>query len=190
MKRTSLVVGFELRTNKFRKVPIPQGKKEKPVLCLGALDGSLALWTDRRSGSEVEVFLMKKYGDQASWTSLFVISTVEHLFGWRIWVPLCFTKNGEVILQSEMPHTGRISVYNPEFNSFQHIQIAANNMGVRCQKHHYFLLPNAATFIESLVSPPNNNWEEEEEYTEIFLSGVTKKWKREPGDVAFKVIDF
>ncbi|KAI8542274.1 hypothetical protein RHMOL_Rhmol08G0126300 [Rhododendron molle] len=36
-------------------------------------------------------------------------------------------------------------------------------------------------FIESLVSPPNCNWEGEE-YTENFLSGVTKKWKRKPGE--------
>lgn len=36
-------------------------------------------------------------------------------------------------------------------------------------------------FVESLVSPPNCDWEEEE-YTEIFLSGVMKKWKCKPGE--------
>ncbi|KAE9445036.1 hypothetical protein C3L33_23066, partial [Rhododendron williamsianum] len=144
----AMVGSFKNKT--WTQVPMPQAmpqsKKEKPILGLGVLDGCLALafCTDcirlHEIEVEVEVFVMKKYGDQGSWTSLFVIPNIGMgLSHCRIWVPLCFAKN----------------------------------------------------IAEVLVSPPNNNWEEEEEYTEIFLSGLTKKyWKREQGDVAFKSFVF
>lgn len=80
-----LVMGFDPHANEFVQVPMPQAmprsKKEKPILGLGVLDGCLALafCTDciRLHEIEVEVFVMKKYGDQASWTSLFVIPIIH-----------------------------------------------------------------------------------------------------------------
>lgn len=176
-----LVVSFNQRTNEFVEVPMQQGMNDNLVPSLGVLDGclSLTLWTHwgRFDETEVEVFVMKKYGDQASWTSLFVISDiVGRLSTWRNWVPLCFTKNAEVLMLLERTLAREIVVHNHEF--CRGIPIPTT----------YDI--KAATFVESIVSPPNN-WEEEEEeeYTEIFLSGVTRKWKREQGDVvAFKVI--
>lgn len=79
-------------------------------------------------------------------------------------MPLCFAKNAEVLVQPETPLVRRIFVHSREFNFFSQILIEPKNC--------LYDIIKAATFVESLVSPPNNNWEEEEEYTEIFICSL------------------
>lgn len=93
---------------------------------------------------EVEVFVMKKYGDQASWTSLFVIPNVGMcLSHCRIWVPLCFAKNAEVLVHLETPLVRRIYVYGREFNFCHQILIEPKN----CSYDIKALNPNARTLF-------------------------------------------
>ncbi|KAF7144423.1 hypothetical protein RHSIM_Rhsim04G0208800 [Rhododendron simsii] len=133
--------------------------------------------TRNNPGSDVlEVFVMKKYGEKESWTSLFCISMADGFdyYGYEL-VSFCGFKDRVVLMLWES--TDKTIAYDLKQNSIA-----------------YFPIPNktwdmeAATFVESLASPPSHYKEEEEyppegeEYTQISLAGVTSKWKRIHGD--------
>ncbi|GMP76934.1 hypothetical protein CsSME_00033395 [Camellia sinensis var. sinensis] len=133
------------------------------------MDAFLWLAIHRNKGTlgnvDLEVLVMPKYGDNnnPSWLSLF---NVTNLTGFELrnyyWVPLRYAKNRDVVLYSEGADT--ILRRNLEQNGATYVR--NNTM--------------AATFVESLASPSSYNWEEEE-YMQIFLSGMTRKTKCRKG---------
>ncbi|XP_058211813.1 F-box protein At4g22390-like [Rhododendron vialii] len=175
--RSYLIFYFDPPMNELVKVSMPRqegtgrGKYNLKVLGLGVLHGCLSMVT--REGSGVEILAMTKYGDEASWTRWFRIPTVERLDYVRDLVPLCGTKNGVLLLQQ-----GNYDVVL-EYKSGRKVpsefMFPYRTLGI-----------GAVVLEESLVSPPRYEWEEEE-YTEILLSGATLKWKR--GDSQFNLID-
>ncbi|XP_057489500.1 F-box/kelch-repeat protein At3g23880-like [Actinidia eriantha] len=174
-----LIVYFDPQSNGFGKLPMPQ-RKEDILLGLGVLNGCLSLAFCRGKmefdASDIEVLAMKKYGDETSWTSLFVIPNLFGLCPSHMLVPLCTTEKGEVLIRWDKEMQRRILAYNPKRKSYRNLPIPNNNCGV-----------DVTMFVGSMVSLPNYNLEEEE-YSEIFRSGVTRKWKRKLGDAFFKVI--
>lgn len=160
---------------------MPQCKRERNeknlvVYGLGVLDGCLtfALCGDRRrrEGIDVEVFAMKKYGDGNSWTRLFLVSNFRGLDSSDHLVPLRCTRKGLLLMLRNMNDNDiLVLAYDVERRSLLLVtpfRYGGSDVDVN-------------VFVESLVSPPNCDWEEEE-YTEIFLSGVMKKWKCKPGE--------
>ncbi|XP_028057192.1 uncharacterized protein LOC114261185 [Camellia sinensis] len=102
---THQIFSFDPRRDTFNKVPMPQPKDGDGdiILGLGAVDGCLCMARfDNPSifGGNVEALAIKEYGMKSSWTVLFTISNFAGLFLYydRI-VPLCSTKNNEVIMK-------------------------------------------------------------------------------------------
>ncbi|XP_057489504.1 uncharacterized protein LOC130775416 [Actinidia eriantha] len=155
-----LIVYFDPQSNGFGKLPMPQ-HKEDILLGLGVLDGCLALAFCRGKmefdASDVEVLAMKKYGDETSWTSLFVIPNLFGLCPSHMLVPLCTTEKGEVLIRWDEEMQRRILAYNPKRKSYRNLPIPNNNCGI-----------DVTMFVGIMVSLPNYNWEEEE-YSEIFV---------------------
>ncbi|CAL5395567.1 unnamed protein product [Camellia sinensis] len=178
---TQQIVSFDPRCDKFKKVPMPQPKDEDGdgdiILGLGALDGCLCMTrfdNPRNFEGNVEVLAMKEYGMKSSWTVMFTISNLAGVFCSYHWfVPLCSTKNNEVIMNLCVGvDDGYVTAYNPNDNSNRDILMATDNYDL-----------NAIMYEESLVTPPDYNWEEEElggeaTYFEKYLSGSIGKRKR------------
>ncbi|XP_058181501.1 F-box/kelch-repeat protein At3g23880-like [Rhododendron vialii] len=168
-----LIVSFDPQTNEFVKVPMPQGPQherfESSIVCgFGVLDGclSLTLSTDhqgRNKVRDVEVLAMAKYGDKASWTSLFVISDLTMFDPINtLAVLLGSTTNGEVLIhmystsQWEMQrlwHEGwrrrqweggwRILAYNPDRKAYRDFPIS----------NHRGQIYGSTMFVQCLLSP-------------------------------------
>ncbi|KAE9447661.1 hypothetical protein C3L33_20445, partial [Rhododendron williamsianum] len=110
------IVSFDPQMNEFVVVPMPQNERIKGtfVHSFGVLGGCLSMAVsighEMYKVTDVEVFAMKKYGDKASWTSLFIISRLI-VFNpcYLSLVPLCSTTEGEDYfngkLKGQLSHT-------------------------------------------------------------------------------------
>ncbi|KAF7129423.1 hypothetical protein RHSIM_Rhsim10G0102600 [Rhododendron simsii] len=93
--------------DEFVEVPTPSNGGWNTIMGFGALDGSLCL--ARRAcdelGCNIEVLVMQEYGVKESWTCMFAISDANSPLDWpydyRHILPLCFTKNGEVMMAND-----------------------------------------------------------------------------------------
>ncbi|KAG5532847.1 hypothetical protein RHGRI_027214 [Rhododendron griersonianum] len=118
---TNLIVCFVPQTNKFVKVPMPDcdGTREHTYelgfnkgffdrlgnlnkVGLGALNGYLSLVRCRNNKMfyDIEVLVMKQYGEKEYWTSLFIIPEfIGGCFEGKL-VPLCCIKDMVLLLHS------------------------------------------------------------------------------------------
>ncbi|XP_028091547.1 F-box/kelch-repeat protein At3g23880-like [Camellia sinensis] len=151
------IIYFDPRIDEFKEVPMPQPKHVDgyTILGLGDLNGCLCMSRFNHSscnfvGNKVEVLVMKEYGMESSWIVLF---SIEYLSGkiYDYFVPLCSTKNDEVIMKIFTGLKGYIRAYNPNDNSHRDIL----NFTHRCSLE-------AIMYEESLVVPPDYNFEKEE----------------------------
>ncbi|KAI7727550.1 hypothetical protein M8C21_003854 [Ambrosia artemisiifolia] len=87
-------------------------------------------------GVRADLWIMKEYGVEDSWTKLVSIPYLTDLRADRFSVPLCISNDGKVLLE-----IGRkLIVYDSKNNSFSQIQKFGKCVQV-------------STFVESLVSP-------------------------------------
>ncbi|CAL5393062.1 unnamed protein product [Camellia sinensis] len=149
------ILYFNLRMNKFNKLPMPQPKNGDGDILFGleVLEGCLCMvrCCDEHPSHHVgivEVLAMKEYRKQESWITTFILSNVPNLNIFDELVPLCSPKNGEVLMKVAMDH---IRAYNLIDNSQRKVRIP--------NKRNYL---NAIVYEESSVTPPDNNWEEGE----------------------------
>ncbi|XP_028113868.1 F-box protein CPR1-like [Camellia sinensis] len=114
------IVYFNLRKNIFKKLPMPKPKDGDGdiLLGLGVLDGCLCMVRSCEHPTNhvdrVEVLVMKKYGIKESWTTMLILSNLPNLRIYDNVVPLCFTKNGEILMKIGWNH---VRAYNPNDNS-------------------------------------------------------------------------
>ena len=105
-------------------MPLPKDGNGDILLSLGVLEGCLCMvrsckhLTDRMD--RVEVLVMKKYGIKESWTTMFILSNLPNLHIYDNVVPLCFTKNGEILMKIGWNH---VRAYNPNDNWQRDIRI-------------------------------------------------------------------
>ncbi|KAL7251905.1 hypothetical protein ACSBR1_013705 [Camellia fascicularis] len=105
------IVYFNPRMNKFKKLPMPQPKNgDGDILFgLGVLEGCLCMvrCCDEHPSYHVgivDVLTMKEYGKQESWITMFILSNLPSLNLHNELVPLCYAKNGEVLMKVAMDH--------------------------------------------------------------------------------------
>ncbi|KAI7988187.1 hypothetical protein LOK49_LG13G00542 [Camellia lanceoleosa] len=136
---------------------MPQPKEEGGdiVLGLGALDGCLCMtrfFHPRNFGGKIEVLAMKEYGVKSSWTLMFSLSNLIGFHPRDQFVPLCTTKNQEVIMKMcSRSIMNRLRAYNPIDNSYWDIPLPAKYYSIE-----------AVIYEENLITPPAYDWEEEE----------------------------
>ncbi|PIA42042.1 hypothetical protein AQUCO_02100112v1 [Aquilegia coerulea] len=102
-----LVIAFQIGCEEFREVPLPNCQNPNCFIDVTELGGELCLVCNY--GICVEAWLMKDYGVKESWTKLF---NIKHPTGlhFRSLIPLCFTKDGVLLLQ--MDNTSLV-LYHP-----------------------------------------------------------------------------
>ncbi|PSR92680.1 F-box/kelch-repeat protein [Actinidia chinensis var. chinensis] len=139
------IVYFDPVTDKFVEVPAPRPTIEEwnVVMGLGVVDGSLCVVRNCEN-RYAEVFIVKE-----SWTRMFIINNLTGLCGAFKYelVPLCFTKNGEVVVAV---NGKTIFVYNTIEKSQREIHSADNYGEI-----------NVISYMESLVSTSEYGHEED-----------------------------
>ncbi|XP_040375098.1 uncharacterized protein LOC112199406 isoform X1 [Rosa chinensis] len=113
---------FNFETEKFETIPPPSHLALKEWLTLGVLEGCLLLCVFDDDSSKFEMWIMRDYGVQDSWTKIFVI---ENLYLRRYqpeeYGPIMFLSNGEILMSYGV---GAVVCYNPETKSFRKTSIA------------------------------------------------------------------
>ncbi|KAL6971096.1 hypothetical protein U1Q18_030778 [Sarracenia purpurea var. burkii] len=114
-KKTQLV-SLDLEDLEFQEMSVPYLDDESVHFhTLGAINGCLSLLSFVGHLRDVWVWVMKEYGVSASWTRVLVLPQDDFLFcdslACGYLVPMCFTKNGEVIITVDGMSLVR---YNPE----------------------------------------------------------------------------
>lgn len=142
----SVIAAFNLEGEEFEEVPPPDSlDKDKFVFNkLVVLGGCLGMVVDRYNG-QVDVWVMKDYGVQESWTK-FTVNAPEDA---DVFKPICQTGEKEVVLQKD---DEKLVVYNLTEETSRDMVVAG--------------IPDmfedgVVTFSESLVSPSFNNQKEE-----------------------------
>ncbi|KAK2980455.1 hypothetical protein RJ640_028863 [Escallonia rubra] len=130
------VICFDVKEDTFKEVPLPVLGDETSI-GLGLLGGCLCIAHDLGMRG-FEVLAMKKYGSRESWTCLFVIPS-----SFAQVKPLAFVESDQVLMEVDGK---KLVLYNPNKKRAKTIVMYNNSEEFQ-----------AATFIESLVSPNRDN---------------------------------
>ncbi|XP_059650501.1 F-box protein At3g07870-like [Cornus florida] len=103
---SEVIVTFDLDSERFQSVlQLPheyhsEGSSDKGTrkVSMGVLGGCLCI-CDASGYSPIDIWVMKKYGVQESWTNLFSIDTIcDERWPYGLYQPINFIKNGTVLI--------------------------------------------------------------------------------------------
>ncbi|KAH7859259.1 hypothetical protein Vadar_033760 [Vaccinium darrowii] len=142
-----VIVCFDATKEEFKEVPLPANSKRESRLWnmkLGIFGGWLCV-VSKYLDLRTNVWVMKEYGVNESWTKLSVMSLPKGsgvsdvaLLIFVILMPLCYAKDGEVVA---VLNSFELVIYNPKKQTKVPIQ--------PCFYHHL----DVALYVESLFSP-------------------------------------
>ncbi|KAL6998495.1 hypothetical protein U1Q18_008624 [Sarracenia purpurea var. burkii] len=139
--KTKLVF-LDLEDLEFKEMSVPYLDYESDrFYSLDAMNGCLSLLSFDLAGSwwgDIGVWVMKEYGVSASWTKVLVVSHADVMY----FAPVCFTKNGEVILNAFTVDHWDLVRYNPEEKTTKNLNY-----------FHEGGTLQTVVYVESLVSP-------------------------------------
>ncbi|KAL0007211.1 hypothetical protein SO802_008713 [Lithocarpus litseifolius] len=133
-----LVLSFDLGDEVFRLISLPNCAFSWSNVQTSVIGGSLSLlfYDDRFVANKCcAVWVMKEYGVVDSWTKLFAVDLNKEIT--RV---LCLRKNGNILVEVNLPSDWELSSYNPKS---QYVK----NLGIR-GRLHYFHVDN---YVENLV---------------------------------------
>ncbi|XP_043698614.1 F-box/kelch-repeat protein At3g06240-like [Telopea speciosissima] len=118
---SNLIVSFDVRNEVFREIQLPNCVEAKPNGCVRALGGFLSL-IECIPGGNVEIWVMKDYGVNGSWTKQF---TIELLYGYgfedsREVFPKEILRSGEILIEK---NNKNLVLYNPESKGERELEI-------------------------------------------------------------------
>lgn len=95
-EETELIVGFDMGTERFQEVPIPDNVNHHFEMEVGVIENNLCIVANYQEEGDFEVWVMKEYGVKESWTRLFKIAhtrgTIKNV------MPLAYSKAGQEVL--------------------------------------------------------------------------------------------
>ncbi|KAA8548570.1 hypothetical protein F0562_000163 [Nyssa sinensis] len=139
---SNLIIYFDPLKDEFKELPIPH-RGENLIFGLGVLGGCLCMVRWDNENNYIEVLAMREYGVKESWTTMFFISNLKLYPPWERLEPLCFTRDGEILMLIVHAFSNKILAYNPKEGS--HRIFATSLIDYR--------RADVATYVESLVSP-------------------------------------
>ncbi|XP_042477396.1 F-box protein At3g07870-like [Macadamia integrifolia] len=106
-----LIVSFDVRNEVFREIHLPNGVGGECSNFVAVLGGCLSL-IECIHGSYVEIWVMKDYGVNGSWTKQFTIELCSYGYGGSIKkLPIEILKSGEILIEK---NSQKLVLYNPE----------------------------------------------------------------------------
>lgn len=138
------IVSFNLKEEIFEVMFLPDSMHRTEAKGLGVLDGCVSAVIEHNHECDL-VYTMKEYGVNDSWTRMIELPkfTEGHIV-----YPLCYTKDGHLVMHIYERNTEYLSIYNFKEEISSDIRLAIRD---RFQ---------VAMYSESLVSPYGDNGEE------------------------------
>ncbi|GLU20566.1 hypothetical protein SLE2022_367570 [Rubroshorea leprosula] len=93
----NMIVGFDLGTEEFTEVPLPDNIDQNFLLDVGVLDGCLCMICNYNQVN-VEILVMKRYGLKESWTSLLSIQKATPTNLVKFLRPLAYSRDRMKVL--------------------------------------------------------------------------------------------
>ncbi|XVE78909.1 hypothetical protein DITRI_Ditri14bG0015700 [Diplodiscus trichospermus] len=97
----SFVVAFDLGTEEYRVVELPDGLDEEFHMNVKALGGYLCMVANYWEVHVVDIWMMKEYGVKESWTKLLTVKEPEVISDFEFVLPLAYSKNGDKVLLNQ-----------------------------------------------------------------------------------------
>ncbi|XP_047339496.1 F-box protein CPR1-like [Impatiens glandulifera] len=120
-EKESLIVAFDFRTKKYRLIPQPEFRGLNSYLYLDNLRGCLSLSCQYQS-MNVDLFLLKEYGENSEYWSKFVTMSPITPFGIvHVVKPIAYSKSGKKVLLEV--YFQRFVWYNLEQESVEEIKV-------------------------------------------------------------------
>ncbi|CAK7355941.1 unnamed protein product [Dovyalis caffra] len=124
--KQEFIFGLDIGRELFQLVPAPphlgpDDKDRTEDMMLGVLGGCLYFF-EYPLGDHFDIWVMKQYGVQESWTKEFIIKnpSTDIIWYWNLYRPISLLINGEIL----MSHKSKAMVsYNPEDRSFRFLKI-------------------------------------------------------------------
>ncbi|KAL5569649.1 hypothetical protein UlMin_026224 [Ulmus minor] len=133
-----LILRFDLATEKFTTVQLPNDEHNRNVSWIGSMKDSLCMLHTQRL-SYVDIWATK---DDKTWTKMITVSksqaTNPSIYSSRF-TPLCFTKTGSLLL----------SVRGEGFVTYDPVEKSFKQLDIRGAEHYL----QETIYIETLVSP-------------------------------------
>ena len=133
-----LVLSFDLGDEVFRLMSLPNCAFSGSNVQTSVIGGSLSLlfYDDRFVANKCcAIWVMKEYGVVDSWTKLLTVDLNKEII--RV---LCLQKNGNILVEVNLPSDWELSSYDPKS---QHVK----SLGI-CGRPYYFHVDN---YVENLV---------------------------------------
>ncbi|KAA8531450.1 hypothetical protein F0562_006197 [Nyssa sinensis] len=157
-----IILSLDLAKEKFGEMAIPNPNcrdVKNDAHRVGVLKGMLCLYCLESSDSPIwTIWVMKEYGVTDSWTVLMKIPSSFQALLQTFFMPLCLTKNGEVVMQVNNGEVAQVKIGEVL------MRVRGNNMFKYNPKENTFkklldIKPTAesATYVENLVSPNIDN---------------------------------
>ncbi|XP_050139172.1 F-box protein CPR1-like [Malus sylvestris] len=140
------ILAYDLGSDSFRGIMAPKSFRSSWTTQLSVYGKSIALFQPYLTNTEklcLDIWVMKEYGKEESWTKLTTLSPSGPQRGVR-YRPLCFRKCGDVVLAPTYGYwddTGRHELVCLDLMSKQF-----KNLGIHGHKYYY-----AESYVESLV---------------------------------------
>ncbi|TKY73346.1 F-box protein CPR30 [Spatholobus suberectus] len=148
----SKIIAFDVTERRLSEIPLPHGLEASPYLYhLRVMEGCLCLCCALRNCTAVltEIWMMKEYKVQSSWTESFVFFT--HSYPFHRFFPICFTKNGEILGHD----CGKILVRLNDRRELLNYRELPEHRALELFNHRYGSL-HRGIYRESLLSLPRN----------------------------------
>ncbi|XP_052207103.1 F-box/kelch-repeat protein At3g23880-like [Diospyros lotus] len=137
----TVICSLNLSSETYGKIALPSFGGRCSGVRLDVLDGSLCVICNN-AGSHADLWVLKEYGIEESWTKLFVIPYPTSPFSGVYSRPFCSLKNGELL----MDFKSRLAVYNPKDGIIRYLDI-----------QNYETFYEVCPYVESLVSVGADN---------------------------------
>ncbi|XP_057447289.1 F-box protein CPR1-like [Lotus japonicus] len=157
-----VIIVFDLVERSLSEISLPQvlaGELEHKEYCLRVMRECLCLCYPGSMTSMAEIWMMKTYEVQSSWTKLFAFSTCN--IPYNVFYPICFTKHGRIfgsngygrlMILDDKGWLHDLSAARPEPDKYEYIPI-------HCGAFRRELM-HCGMYRESLLSLPNDFEEE------------------------------
>ncbi|XP_050892764.1 F-box/kelch-repeat protein At3g23880-like [Lathyrus oleraceus] len=144
----SIIVSLDLEKESYQKLPLPSlpafyMQFTTSFRTLGTLRGCLSLLFDRRDRFS-DVWIMKEYGNEKSWTKLLTVPPMEEPGFYGFTMALYISKDDQVLMEFLKKKKYSLVVYDSINNTFNIPKFQNNNHGEMVAQEVY---------IESLISP-------------------------------------
>lgn len=101
-RRSGFVFAFDIGEEKGYRIPLPHRLRDVPSGVVLAVWGGMLCVTDNRSEDQVDVWTMREYGVEESWTrEVFLKSWIPHSLRPCSLIPLTTLRNGELLLSRQ-----------------------------------------------------------------------------------------